>query len=79
MFSALAWADVLITLDRMHFNDWMGKTFYGLSILRRERFWKPSVMLDDCDEMMDATIDVLGLGYTAVDELLYVQRAPGGG
>jgi hypothetical protein len=38
LFSALAWADVLLTLGRMHFGDWMGKTFYGLPILRPGAF-----------------------------------------
>ena len=33
LFSALAWADVLLTLDRADFGKLLGGDFYGLSIL----------------------------------------------
>jgi predicted nucleic acid-binding protein len=33
LFSALAWADVLLTLDRGDFETLLGKQFYGLRIL----------------------------------------------
>lgn len=33
LFSALAWADVLLTLDRADFGTLLGKTFYGLLVL----------------------------------------------
>jgi hypothetical protein len=33
LFSAFAWADVLLTLDRHDFGPLIGKTFYGLPIL----------------------------------------------
>ncbi len=33
LFSALAWADVLLTLDRGDFGTLLGSTFYGLMIL----------------------------------------------
>jgi predicted nucleic acid-binding protein len=34
LFSALAWADVLLTLDRGDFNELLGQSFYELPILR---------------------------------------------
>ncbi len=34
LFSALAWADVLLTLDESDFGDFMDKPFYGLFVLR---------------------------------------------
>jgi hypothetical protein len=34
LFSALAWADVLLTLDRADFGSLMDSTFYGLRVLR---------------------------------------------
>ena len=34
LFSALAWADVLLTLDRNDFGSLMGRTFYGLRVMR---------------------------------------------
>jgi predicted nucleic acid-binding protein len=43
LFTALAWADVLLTLDKTDFADVLGGTFYGLRVLlpyeflRRER------------------------------------------
>jgi len=43
LFSALAWADVLLTLDKADFSDVLGGTFYGLRVelpydfLERER------------------------------------------
>ncbi len=33
LFSALAWADVLLTLDRGDFETLLGKEFYGMPIL----------------------------------------------
>ena len=33
LFTALAWADVLLTLDKADFSDLLGGTFYGLSVL----------------------------------------------
>ncbi|MFN0133733.1 MAG: hypothetical protein ACKVW3_14540 [Phycisphaerales bacterium] len=33
LFTALAWAEVLLTLDRSDFGAMIGSTFYGLSIL----------------------------------------------
>jgi predicted nucleic acid-binding protein len=33
LFSALAWSEVLLTLDRADFGTLLGGTFYGLSIL----------------------------------------------
>ena len=33
LFTALAWADVLLTLDKADFSDVLGGTFYGLSVL----------------------------------------------
>lgn len=33
LFSALAWSDALLTLDREDFGALLGSTFYGLSIL----------------------------------------------
>ena|SRR5687767_150532 len=40
LFSALAWADVLLTLDRADFGSLIGSSFYNLSIL------KPGMFLD---------------------------------
>ncbi len=43
LFTALAWAQVLLTLDKADFADMLGGTFYGLGVLlpydflRRER------------------------------------------
>ena len=34
LFSALAWADVLLTLDRTDFGGVMDKPFYGLLVYR---------------------------------------------
>lgn len=34
LFSALAWADVLLTLDRVDFAGLLGRTFYNLPILK---------------------------------------------
>ena len=33
LFSALAWADVLLTLDRRDFSGLLGAQFYGLPVL----------------------------------------------
>lgn len=33
LFSALAWAEVLLTLDRGDFGSMLGTDFYGLAIL----------------------------------------------
>jgi predicted nucleic acid-binding protein len=38
LFSALAWADVLLTLDRGDFEMLFGGEFYGLAILTPGRF-----------------------------------------
>lgn len=38
LFSALAWTDVLLTLDSRHFGDLLGGSFYGLPILRPGAF-----------------------------------------
>jgi predicted nucleic acid-binding protein len=40
LFSAMAWADVLLTLDRSDFGHLMDTTFYGLLVL------KPGVFLE---------------------------------
>jgi hypothetical protein len=34
LFSALAWADILLTLDRADFADLLGRTFYDLAVLK---------------------------------------------
>jgi hypothetical protein len=34
LFSAFAWADVLLTLDRNDFETLLGKAFYDLEILK---------------------------------------------
>ena len=34
LFSALAWADVLLTLDRDDFGGLLDQTFYGLRVLK---------------------------------------------
>ena len=34
LFSALAWADILLTLDRSDFGGLMDKPFYGLLVLK---------------------------------------------
>ena len=33
LLTALAWADVLLTLDKADFGDVLGGTFYGLRVL----------------------------------------------
>jgi hypothetical protein len=33
LFTALAWADVLLTLDKADFADVLGGTFYGLRVM----------------------------------------------
>lgn len=38
LFSALCWADVLLTLDRADFNELLGKDFYGLEIMKPGSF-----------------------------------------
>ena len=38
LFSALAWSQVLLTLDRADFGALFGRAFYGLSILTPGRF-----------------------------------------
>jgi predicted nucleic acid-binding protein len=38
LFSALVWADVLLTLDQNDFGGLMNKAFYGLRILRPAAF-----------------------------------------
>ena len=34
LFTASAWAEVLLTLDRRDFADLLGTSFYGLAILK---------------------------------------------
>jgi len=38
LFSAMAWADVLLTLDRSDFGQLMNRSFYGLLILKPGAF-----------------------------------------
>ena len=38
LFAALAWADVLLTLDRNDFGHLLGGTFYGLPVLTPGQF-----------------------------------------
>jgi hypothetical protein len=38
LFSALAWADVLLTLDEGDFGHLMNQGFYGLRVMRPGRF-----------------------------------------
>lgn len=38
LFSALAWADVLLTLDRADFSELLGTSFYGMPVLRPGAF-----------------------------------------
>jgi predicted nucleic acid-binding protein len=38
LFSALAWADVLLTLDRSDFAALLGRQFYGLDVLKPGTF-----------------------------------------
>ena len=38
LFSALAWADVLLTLDSKDFGELLGSEFYGLTVLRPGAF-----------------------------------------
>jgi hypothetical protein len=38
LFSALAWSDVLLTLDSNDFGGLMGKIFYGLRVARPGQF-----------------------------------------
>lgn len=38
LFSALAWADVLVTLDQADFGGLMDKPFYGLRVVRPGTF-----------------------------------------
>jgi len=33
LFTALAWSDVLLTLDKADFADVLGRRFYGLAVL----------------------------------------------
>src|SRR5206468_945125 len=40
LFSALAWADILLTLDQAHFGGFMATPFYDLVVLR------PGVLLE---------------------------------
>ena len=41
LFSALAWADILLTLDEADFGGFTDKPFYGLAVLRPGVFLKP--------------------------------------
>jgi predicted nucleic acid-binding protein len=38
LFTALAWTDVLLTLDKADFADMLGGTFYGLHVLLPSEF-----------------------------------------
>jgi hypothetical protein len=38
LFSALAWSDVLLTLDTRDFGELLGREFYGLRVLRPGAF-----------------------------------------
>ena len=38
LFGALAWADVLLTLDRGDFGNLLDGSFYGLAVLKPETF-----------------------------------------
>jgi hypothetical protein len=38
LFSALAWADVLLTLDHHDFGGLLDQTFYGLPVIKPGRF-----------------------------------------
>jgi hypothetical protein len=38
LFSALAWADVLLTLDSADFGEFLGTSFYGMPVLRPGQF-----------------------------------------
>ena len=38
LFSALAWADILLTLDSGDFGDLLGGSFYGIPVLRPGQF-----------------------------------------
>lgn len=38
LFGALAWADVLLTLDRDDFGQLLGRLFYGMPVLRPGAF-----------------------------------------
>lgn len=38
LFAALAWADVLLTLDQADFGSLMGGSFYGLRVIRPGSF-----------------------------------------
>ena len=40
LFTAFAWSDVLLTLDRRDFAELLGESFYGLPILRPGDFLK---------------------------------------
>jgi hypothetical protein len=38
LFGALAWSDVLLTLDRSDFSGLLGGEFYGLNVLKPGTF-----------------------------------------
>lgn len=38
LFSALAWADVPLTLDSADFGEFLGTSFYGMPVLRPGQF-----------------------------------------
>lgn len=38
LFSALAWSDVLLTLDAADFGELIGSSFYGMPVLRPGQF-----------------------------------------
>jgi hypothetical protein len=41
LFSAFAWADILLTLDSADFGDLLGTPFYGMPVLRPGQFPTP--------------------------------------
>ncbi len=44
LLSALAFADVLLTLDAADFGDLLGSTFYNLPVLKPGRFPTPATI-----------------------------------
>lgn len=43
LFSAMAWADVLLTLDQNDFGTLLGREFYGLPVLTPARFLEQEI------------------------------------
>jgi predicted nucleic acid-binding protein len=46
LFSALAWSDVLLTLDTRDFGELLDKEFYGLAVLRPGAFLERERAMD---------------------------------